>query len=417
MNQCDKVLDFLKNHDDNLVIFGSGGCGKTTLIRKWLEHDNTIIPLTPTGVAAVNLGMGAVTAHSGCAIPLTLNLYDKMNHREALRLSQQKKETWIAASTLLIDEISMIRADVLDYIDYTLKIIRDSARPFGGLRVVMVGDPFQLSPVIKGHEGLNRRWFFESRVWKKIEVLKAELTEIHRQSDPDFKDCLNRIRFGEHTTQDMEYLNKLCGPWDGESIVLSPTNQSADNINTRKINELEGDEFVSPMIVQGNFKPKDCRASEMLVLKRGARVVFIKNKYDSAGRATWINGTTGCVEDFNSNSIYVKIDKGETVEVVKDTWESMERKNVNGVWKTEVNGKCFQFPVKLGFACTIHSAQSLTLSNLFFKNINLFSPGQSYTALSRATGPEALTLEKSMNVRDICVDKKVLEWYNRNIRE
>lgn len=414
-NQCDLTLDFLTEEKDNLLIVGGGGTGKSTLIRKWLEEDDTIVPVTPTGVSAVNLGMGATTAHSGCSIPMVLNLYDHIDHQVPVRMSQTRKDTWRAATALLIDEISMIRSDVLDYMDYVLRSIRYVSKPFGGLRIVMVGDPFQLSPVVKGNEGLNRKWFFESRVWHQLEIMKAELTEIHRQSDVDFKECLSRIRLGLHTMDDIKYLNSHKGKWNEESLVLAATNQSVNNINERKIGELEGDDFISHMIVQGNFKAKDCRASEKLVLKRGARVVFIKNKYNAFGEPTWINGTTGVVKDFYGDIVQVKIDDGDTVEVVRETWESMERKYEDGKWKTEVTGKCFQFPIKLGFASTIHSAQSLTLKKLFFKNTNMFSAGQAYTALSRATGPEALTLEHSMNPRDIKVDAKVIDWYRREI--
>jgi len=412
-NQCDKVLACLKEHKDNVLIIGGGGTGKSTLIRKWLEDDDTIMAVTPTGISAVNLGMGATTAHSGCAIPVVPNLYDNINHDVPPRMSQNKKDTWREANSLLIDEISMIRADVLDYMDYSLRFVRQSDEPFGGLRIVIVGDPFQLSPVVKGNEGLRRKWFFESKVWPRLSLLKAELTEIHRQTDITFKDCLNRIRLGEHTPDDMKYLNTRIGKWNEESLVLAATNESVNNINERKINELKGEEFISYMTVQGNFQSKDCRASEKLVLKRGARVVFIKNKYDVFGSPIWINGTTGIVKDFYGDVINVKIDDGDTVEVVRDSWETMERKCVEGKWKTEITGKCFQFPVKLGFASTIHSAQSLTLKKLFFKNFNMFSAGQAYTALSRATGPEALTLERNMNYRDIKVDDKVLNWYRQ----
>lgn len=415
-NQADMTLDFLKERTDNLLIVGGGGTGKSTLIRKWLNYDDSIIPVTPTGIAAINLGCGCSTAHSAFAIPLSPNLYDHINHGAKLRLKRHKMDALAACSGILIDEISMIRGDVLDYIDYTMKIVRRNNEPFGGVRMVVVGDPFQLAPVVKARDGMTKKWFFESRVWKQLDLLQAELTEIHRQTDSDFKEVLARVRIGEHTHDDLDYLNQNIDKWNEDCIVLASTNSSVNNINERKLEELDGKKFYSRMIIQKKFDPKDVKASEHLELRVGARVVFVKNNYDTDGSPIWINGTAGVVKGFRDNLVEVQIDGGELVDVERATWEKVERRRVEGIWRDEIVGKCIQFPLKLGFASTIHSAQSLTLERLFFKNTNLFTAGQAYTALSRATGPQALTLQQRMAMRDIKVNQKVKDWYDKFVR-
>lgn len=415
--QCDVVLDYLLNGDRNVLLIGGGGTGKSTLIRKWMSQDPTVMAIAPTGIASINLGMGCATAHSSCGIPISPNLYDHIHKNLYPKISLIKRDTIKNCTALLLEEISMIRADVLDYIDYVFKKLRSSVEPFGGVRLVFVGDPFQLPPVVAAGDGLSKHWFFDSFVWENIDYVRAELTEVHRQTDRQFIDTLSRMRIGTQTNEDIDYINTRVGRWDQDCMVLASTNSAVDDINNYKLDVLDTESFTSEMMTFGSFRPKDVRAPEILDLKIGARVVFVKNKYTLKGETLWVNGTTGKVHAFKGDIIQVKIDGGNIVDVSKESWEKVERQFKNDEWEQVVKGSCTQYPLRLGFASTIHSAQSLTLSKFFLKNGDIFSVGQLYTAISRAVGPKSITLEQHVSSRDIRVDESVKLWHKRHFKQ
>ena len=390
----------------NLFLTGRAGTGKTTLLRKFLaEAGDKAVIVAPTGVAAMNAG--GQTIHSFFKLPPRL-----IEAQDVRRLPNARVVR--AVETVVIDEISMVRADMLDAIDRSLKLNRGSKRPFGGVRMILSGDLHQLPPVVSNQESpiLQERfggsYFFNTPAFKEAEFSLLALKHVFRQEDPRFLALLGALRSGRVTPTDEATLARLVSKRSASDasethVVLTPNNANAFRINQTRLAELPGEGKVFKADVQGQFEDKAFPTESDLELKVGARVMLIRN--DPEGR--WVNGTLAHVEGFGSKSVIVKI-AGRVYEIEPAAWEKyrydfeMDTKKV----KREVVGTFKQVPLRLAYAVTIHKAQGLTLDNVFIDfDSGMFAHGQAYVAFSRARTLEGLEISRALRPRDLVLDR------------
>ncbi|MEL7480911.1 MAG: DEAD/DEAH box helicase [Pseudomonadota bacterium] len=390
----------------NLFLTGRAGTGKTTLLRRVLaEAGDKAIVLAPTGVAAMNAG--GQTIHSFFKLPPRL-----MEPTDAKRLRNGRLIRSI--ETLIIDEVSMVRADMLDAIDRSLKLNRGSKRPFGGVRMILAGDLHQLPPVVGRDEGpiLHERfggaYFFNAPAFREAEFALLALKHVFRQADPRFLAFLGALRRGRLTQPDAELMaDRVTGRSAEEAsethVVLTPNNANAYRINQSRLSELTGRAKTYDAKVKGDFDERAFPTEADLELKEGARVMLIKN--DPEGR--WVNGSLATVEGFGSDSVIVSVD-GRAYEIEPAAWEKYrytldpETKKVS----REVVGTFKQMPLRLAYAVTIHKAQGLTLDNVFIDfDHGMFAHGQAYVAFSRARTLEGLELSRALTPRDLVTDR------------
>ena len=391
----------------NLFLTGRAGTGKTTLLRKFLsEAGDRAVIVAPTGVAAMNAG--GQTIHSFFKLPPRL-----IEAQDVRRLPNARVVR--AVDTVVIDEISMVRADMLDAIDRSLKLNRGSKRPFGGVRMILSGDLHQLPPVVSNQESpilLQRfggNYFFNAPAFREGEFSLLALKHVFRQEDPRFLALLGALRSGRVTPNDEATLAKLVSTRSASDasethVVLTPNNANAFRINQTRLAELKGDRKIFPADVQGQFDEKSFPTESDLELKVGARVMLIRN--DPEGR--WVNGTLAHVEGFGAKSVIVRI-AGRVYEIEAAAWEKyrydfeMDSKKV----KREVVGTFKQVPLRLAYAVTIHKAQGLTLDNVFIDfDSGMFAHGQAYVAFSRARTLEGLEISRQLRPRDLVLDRE-----------
>ena len=391
----------------NLFLTGRAGTGKTTLLRRFLsEAGDKAVIVAPTGVAAMNAG--GQTIHSFFKLPPRL-----IEAQDVRRLPNARVVR--AVDTVVIDEISMVRADMLDAIDRSLKLNRGSKRPFGGVRMILSGDLHQLPPVVSNQESpilLQRfggNYFFNAPAFREGEFSLLALKHVFRQEDPRFLALLGALRSGRVTPNDEATLAKLVSTRSASDasethVVLTPNNANAFRINQTRLAELKGDRKIFPADVQGQFDEKSFPTESDLELKVGARVMLIRN--DPEGR--WVNGTLAHVEGFGAKSVIVRI-AGRVYEIEAAAWEKyrydfeMDSKKV----KREVVGTFKQVPLRLAYAVTIHKAQGLTLDNVFIDfDSGMFAHGQAYVAFSRARTLEGLEISRQLRPRDLVLDRE-----------
>jgi ATP-dependent exoDNAse (exonuclease V) alpha subunit len=412
------TLDFVRNSRGNLFVTGRAGTGKSTLLRGIVGtlRDQVVIG-APTGIAAFNVG--GQTLHSLFRLP-----------REGLLLDGEEDEVSprdvfdVEDVTLVIDEVSMVRADILNAIDCGLRRQRERDVPFGGVRVIAFGDTHQLPPVITNgeagrlQEAFGGSFFFHAPVAHSMTMV--ELTEVFRQKDQRFVAILNEVREGDISDTALAELNARVGtvpPHDGHRWVwLCTTNREAADVNRRCLTALSGEARVYRAAVNGEFEVLARRrrndagalpAEIELVLKVGARVVFTRN--DRHRR--WVNGTTGVVTRLDDDEIDVTTDAGEELTVRFDTWTTYRRVKVDKEVRREEAGSMSQLPLRLGWAITIHKSQGMTLDSVVFNAPNsLFAPGQAYVGLSRARNLDRLLLRRAMRRRDILLSPDALDY-------
>ncbi len=413
-------LQKMERAGDMLFVTGKAGTGKSTLLRLYtMLHPTDTIVLAPTGIAAINCG--GVTIHSFFGFPFRpLIIADEEIKKYGK--SHPKNKLINNASTFIIDEISMVRADILDAIDYSLRINTGNLNiPFGGKRMIFIGDMFQLEPVVQNNiveklmftDFYTSPYFFSAKVFENVKLEMIELIKVYRQQDSYFIGILDNIRTQEMEVEDLFNLNQQQLPelaeLDPYTITLTTTNASAQLINDKQLLQLDPPEYTYKALVSGEINKNHVSADENLRLRLGAQVVFLKN---DANRR-WVNGSIGKVSYCDSSQIKVLFEDGTEHDVLPADWENNlyrwddTKKRV----ATETIGTFKQFPLKPAWAITIHKSQGLTFDRL---RIDLgkgtFAHGQLYVALSRARTLEGIKLTRPVRYNDIIVDQRIIDF-------
>lgn len=395
-----KAFDLIANTNTPLFITGKAGTGKSTFIKMIQEEiDKNFLVLAPTGIAAINVG--GQTIHSFFGFP-----FEVIGPHTQMRVSEEKQILLKHIDTIIVDEVSMVRCDLVDGMDRFLRTAFHTHMPFGGKQVVFVGDLFQLPPVVSepaDEDMLCDLWekgtpyFYKAHVLKRINLPKIEFRTVYRQKDGAFLDVLNRLRIGESTPADLELLNQHVNYSDATedySVILSAYRKRADLMNERKLAELDGEEFCYMGQKDGKFNTKDFIVPEQLKLKVGAQVMFCRNISHNC-----VNGTIAKVSNLSEDTITVKLENGAEVNVAQTVWESLERVYNRETKKMEsqVVGTFTQYPLKLAWAITIHKSQGMTFDRMHFDlTRGTFAPGQAYVAISRMRSLEGLTLSRPL---------------------
>lgn len=409
------AYDLIAKTSKSFFLTGRAGTGKTTFLQKVQECvDKNFIVLAPSGVAAIHAG--GQTIHSFFGLDLGVQgpkSYGTMNENK-MSLAQR-------VDAIIIDEVSMVRCDIMDAIDRMLRCCRHSSQPFGGVQMVFVGDIFQLPPVVKSDDKLMLRqiyggdctFFYNARCFKNIRLPKIEFQKIYRQSDRRFIEILDHFRMGKVTSSDLSEINSRvlssCGDADsdGMRITLTVYRQDAAYVNDCRLRELDKEEYSFEADYQGKTDRLRDVAEERLVLKEGAQVMFIRN--DVLGR--WANGTLGTVSSLDSGHINVTLEDGIEVTVDKETWDAYEYSYnaAEKVCEKKSVGSVTQYPLRLAWAITIHKSQSLTFDRVTIDfGKGAFSCGQAYVALSRCRSLEGLRLAKKIDYNSVRVSKDAL---------
>lgn len=427
------AAEFVRHTDKLIYLTGKAGTGKTTFLKyiKDTTKKNTVI-LAPTGVAAINAG--GVTIHSFFHIPpgpfvpddsrLRTTALGKENHESiysTFKYNAEKREIIENLELLIIDEISMLRADTLDVIDRILKVFRSKPYlPFGGVQVILIGDTFQLPPVaVDAQWNILSRfyhtpYFFSSKIIEQNPPLYIELKKIYRQNEQEFIDLLNRVRLNQVNENDFRVLNDKYDPsFSGNGsdyIILATHNNIVNETNLAKLNELETELFTFEANITGTFPDKHKPTDHTLKLKVGAQVMFVKN--DSSVYKRYYNGRIGKITNLEEDSIMVVFDDGSEVNVERDIWHNIEYTYDSKQKKIieEIVGTFQQFPIRLAWAITVHKSQGLTFEKVIADLGRAFAPGQVYVALSRCTSFSGLVLKTQINRYAIKTDPKVIEF-------
>ncbi|MDN4597948.1 ATP-dependent DNA helicase [Leifsonia virtsii] len=413
------VFDLVEHTREHVFVTGRAGTGKSTLLNhlSW-NTEKSLVIAAPTGVAALNVG--GQTIHSLFRLPIGV-IAD-----HAIDQSAELRKLLNSIDTLVIDEVSMVNADLMDAIDRSLRQARQRAgEPFGGVQVVLFGDPYQLAPVPGDSEErayfadtYRSMWFFDAKVWQEVDLRIVELLQVHRQHESDFRFMLNAVRHGQVTKEIADRLNEVGArpaPDDG-TITLATRNDTVNRINAQALGRLPGRALTAKAEVSGDFGGRNYPADESLELKVGAQVMFLRNDVGQGDGPRWVNGTIGTVTKIDSN-VYVDVD-GEVHEVEPAIWEkfrytwSPETKKLT----KDVVAEFTQFPLRLAWAVTIHKSQGKTYDAAIVDlGSRAFTSGQTYVALSRITTLEGLYLTRPLRPSDITVDPHV-ERFMRDAR-
>ncbi len=418
--------DMLQRTHRSVFLTGKAGTGKSTFLKYIRDNiKKKTVVLAPTGIAAVNVG--GQTMHSFFKIPFKPMLPDDPDYsnparmRKMLRYPKEKVKLIQQLELIIIDEISMVRADIIDFVDRVLRVYSGNMRePFGGKQLLLVGDIFQLEPVVTSDSrDILRRYyrnffFFNARAFEQINLVSIELRKIYRQSDSDFIALLDRVRVNRASAADMARLNQRCNPDyqdvnDEFAITLATRRDTVDSINDEHMKALKTPEFVYEGAIDGDFPENSLPTAFNLVLKEGAQVIFIRN--DKEGR--WYNGTIGRVTRLTDARVIVALETGVEMPVEREVWENMQYTYNEKEKKVEekVLGSFSQIPIKPAWALTVHRSQGLTFNRVVLDFAGgAFTGGQTYVALSRCTSLEGITLLKPLSERDIIVNMAVVEF-------
>lgn len=442
--EAEIAADFVNLTNTPVFLTGKAGTGKTTFLRSITKNTTKkCVVVAPTGVAAINAG--GTTIHSMFGLPtksfipsndfIDPNLANNMSMiTRHFHYNRQKLDVIQELELLIIDEVSMVRADILDAVDYALRYTRRDQRPFGGVQVLFIGDMYQLPPVVKDDEWpmlskyYSGPFFFNSKSFEKLDPVYIELKKIYRQSDRNFINILNNIRHQEFEQEDYDALKELYNsefqPDEPGYITLTTHNKKADAINEMELAKLGGDELTFDAAVSGDFGDTMFPTERLLRLKVGAQVMFVKN--DTSGEKKYYNGRIGIVEKIDQYPIeedevlQVRFpDTGEKIWVQKELWENVRYSLNTEDNKLEQNriGSFEQYPLRLAWAITIHKSQGLTFDKAVIDAGESFSPGQVYVALSRCTSMDHLVLKSIITNRNIFSDPRVVDFSSRIMKD
>ena len=441
--EANYVLQFINQTNRSIFLTGKAGTGKTTLLREIIQttHKNCVV-VAPTGIAALNAG--GVTIHSMFQLPFGGFIPDANSQpqfsdgqkfespatlRRNFRMSAAKKAVIQNMELLIIDEVSMLRADMMDAIDFMLQNTRKKKIPYGGVQLLFIGDLLQLPPVIRDEEWrilknyYKGKFFFHSHVIQQNPPLYIELSKIFRQSDERFISVLNNLRNNTITQNDVSILNQYVNPtFDLKAnkgyITLTTHNNKADTINQQNLNDLEGKSYFYKADVIGDFPDKIFPLDEKLELKLGAQIMFIKN--DPSFDKNYFNGKMGIVKSLSDKEILVHFpDENKTIEVERHEWTNIKYvvdPNTKEVDEENL-GTFTHYPIKLAWAITVHKSQGLTFDKAALDVSQVFLPGQAYVALSRLRSLEGLVLLTPLQMNGISNDDDVMQYANNKASE
>lgn len=421
---------FVEFTGEHLFITGKAGTGKTTFLRELNQETcKKHIILAPTGISAINAQ--GVTLNSffqlppGYYFPLAettpeLGIYSIRQIVEGLNYSISKRKLINEIESIIIDEVSMIRPDQMDLIDEILRKHRNSDTPFGGVQLILIGDLFQLPPVITAEcevsfkKSYSSHFFFEANVFQAAKLIQLEFTKVFRQSDTRFIQVLNEIRSNAITGETLGYLNqryrKDFTPEEGDNyIIITSHNSEALKRNLERLQSLPGEECNYNAIIKGDFKQANFPVDQILRLKIGAQVMFVKN--DSGEDRKFYNGKIGKITGLHEDSIDIQFTDATTLKVERSVWHNLDyQMQSEGLISTRSIGEFHQFPIRLAWAVTIHKSQGLTFDKAIIDAEQSFAPGQVYVALSRVKTFDGLILHSNITENSVKSSSKVVEF-------
>lgn len=422
------ALQLITHTRQSVFLTGKAGTGKSTFLKYICNHTKKkYVVLAPTGIAAINAG--GVTLHSFFKLPFRPMLPDdpdlSLSHGrifEFFKYPKEKRKIIAEVDLIIIDEISMVRADIIDCVDRILRVYSGNMRlPFGGKQLLFVGDVFQLEPVVPSDQKeilslfYASPFFFSARVFKDINLVPIELQKVYRQTDSVFTNILDRIRNNAARKQELDTLNGRYFPSfepqnEDMYITLATRRDQVDFINEKKLAELPGEEYVSVGKIEGDFPESSLPTQLNLSIKEQAQVIFIDNDYERR----WVNGTIGMVSGIDENgNVYVLLESGVEHLVEPTSWRNYKYKynEKEKRIEEEIVGTFEQLPIRLAWAITVHKSQGLTFSRVVVDLTGgVFAGGQTYVALSRCTSLEGLVLKSKISSRDIFIRKEIVEF-------